>query len=204
VHVGGPCGGCIPAELIDMPFDFELLEKSAGSMGSAGLVVLDESVCMVELARYFNAFTQEESCGKCIPCREGTYYLREILHRIVAGKGEAADIDILEKMSIYIRDGSLCSLGALAPNPIMSTVKYFRGEYEAHIFGKRCPTQSCKELKMFLINPSLCTCCDVCRKKCPVHAIAGSVQQPYAIDQIRCIKCGECLRVCPSSAVEEH
>lgn len=197
VQTGGPSGGCIPADMLDLPIDFDTLTKAGSMMGSGGMIVMDEENCMVDVARYFLEFTQQESCGKCVPCRVGTRQLVEILTRITQGKGEEEDIPKLENLSKTIKAGSLCGLGQTAPNPVLTTLRYFRDEYEAHIKEKSCPALVCKDLIVYFIDPKKCVGCLLCLKNCPVEAISGERKQVHVIDQDLCIKCGACLDVCP-------
>ena len=201
VQIGGPSGGCIPVELKDTIIDYESLTATGAIMGSGGLVVMDDSTCMVEVARYFLEFTQSESCGKCTFCRIGTKRLLEILTRITEGKGRPSDIPLLQDLASKIRDASLCGLGQTAPNPVLTTLKYFRSEYEAHIFNKRCPALHCSKLVNFTIIDSKCIGCTKCARACPSAAITGKVKNPHLILQEKCIKCGECFRICPVSAI---
>jgi NADH-quinone oxidoreductase subunit F len=197
VQTGGPSGGCIPSSLIDTGVDYERLTSLGAIMGSGGLIVMDEDTCMVDMARYFLSFTQDESCGKCVPCRIGTKRMLEILERITQGEGDVDDILRLEGLCETINKGSLCGLGQTAPNPILTTLRYFRNEYDAHIIEKRCPARACKALMHFEILEEKCTGCDDCRKKCASGAISGEPGQPHSIDQGKCTKCGVCLDVCP-------
>jgi NADH:ubiquinone oxidoreductase subunit F (NADH-binding)/(2Fe-2S) ferredoxin len=197
VQTGGPSGGCIPAEMLNLPIDFETLAKAGSMMGSGGMIVMDEDTCMVDVARYFLDFTQEESCGKCVPCRIGTRQLVEILTRITQGKGEERDIEKLEDLATTIKAGSLCGLGQTAPNPVLTTIQYFKNEYEAHIKDKSCPALVCKDLIIYHIEPDKCVGCLLCLKNCPVEAISGERKKVHVIDQDLCIKCGACLEVCP-------
>lgn len=201
VQVGGPSGGCIPEELLDLPVDYDSLLDAGAMMGSGGLVVMDEEACMVDLARFFLDFTQSESCGKCIPCREGTKRMLEILNRICEGKGKTGDIELLEELGETIKASSLCGLGQTAPNPILSTLKYFRHEYEAHINEKRCPAGLCSALTSYYIDEDLCKKCTLCKRACPVDAIKGEVKQLHVIDQEKCIKCGACVEKCKFKAI---
>ncbi len=201
VQIGGPSGGCLPAEYLDMPLDFDSLSEVGAMIGSGGLVVLDEDTCMVEIARFFMNFTQNESCGKCIPCREGTRRMLEILERIVAGEGEPSDIDMLLELGETISVTSLCGLGKSAASPVLSTLKYFRDEYEAHIFQKKCPAGVCKKLAPIAIDPEKCKGCSKCAKACPVEAISGKIKEPFVIDENKCIKCGACINTCPFGAI---
>jgi len=198
VQTGGPSGGCIPAEMLDLPVDYESLTKAGSIMGSGGMIVLDEDNCMVDIARYFLSFTQAESCGKCTPCRVGTRAMLGILERICAGKGELTDIIRLETLAQTIKQGSLCGLGQTAPNPVLSTLRYFRHEYEEHIKSKECRAFVCGPLISYNIDPERCAGCTMCAKACPVKAISGKRKEAHVIDQEKCIRCGQCLRVCPS------
>ena len=198
VQTGGPSGGCVPESFLDLPIDFDELAKAGSMMGSGGMIVMDEDTCMVDLARYFLNFLAEESCGKCVPGREGIYQMLKILNRICEGKGKEGDIELLEEISEVVRDASLCALGGTAPNPVLSTIKYFRDEYEAHIKEKRCPAGVCKALISYYINPEKCQACLICLRDCPVNAITGGKNLVHAIDQDKCIKCGTCLEVCPT------
>jgi len=204
VQTGGPSGGCIPAELLDIPVDFESLAQVGSIIGSGGMVVLDETDCMVNIAKFFLEFTQAESCGKCVPCRIGTKRLLEILDRITKGLGQESDIDLLEELSQDVKVTSLCGLGQTAPNPILSTIRYFRDEYEAHIREKRCPAGVCKDLLTFTILEEICTGCGACRRACPSGAITGQRKKPHRIDQALCIKCGACFDVCKFNAVKKE
>ncbi|HOU10316.1 MAG TPA: NADH-quinone oxidoreductase subunit NuoF [Clostridiales bacterium] len=202
VQLGGPSGGCIPASMADTVIDYAALCATGAIMGSGGMVVMDESTCMVAMARFFLDFTAKESCGKCVHCRIGTKRLLEILDRIVAGQGRQGDIDLLENLSLEVKAGSLCGLGQSAPNPVLTTIRYFRDEYEAHIQEKRCPAHECKALISYRINPLACTGCTLCARKCPVSAITGKVKEAHTIDEQKCIKCDRCRQVCKFSAVE--
>ncbi|MEW6082755.1 MAG: NADH-quinone oxidoreductase subunit NuoF [Bacillota bacterium] len=201
VQIGGPSGGCLPDALLDTPVDYDSLTASGAIMGSGGLVVLDDRSCMVDIAKFFLKFTQSESCGKCTPCREGTLRMLELLERISEGKGEEADIDRLESLAKSVKDASLCGLGQTAPNPVLTTLRYFRDEYGEHIVNKRCPAGACIALVDFYIEPDLCKKCGLCAKACPTQAITGSKNTPYVIDKDKCIKCGSCEEVCATSAV---
>lgn len=201
VQIGGPSGGCIPAQLMDTPVDYDSLIAAGAMMGSGGLVVMDETTCMVDLARFFLNFTQSESCGKCTPCREGTKRMLEILTRICDGKGVPEDIDTLERLGRVIKATALCGLGNTAPNPVLSTLRYFRNEYEAHIFEHRCPAHNCTALLTFSIDKDNCTGCGRCKKACPAGAITGEKKEPHEIDPEKCIKCGTCFDKCKKDAV---
>ncbi|GAP11143.1 NAD(P)-dependent iron-only hydrogenase diaphorase component flavoprotein [Bellilinea caldifistulae] len=201
VQIGGPMGGCVPAEYLDLPLDYESLAQAGTIMGSGGMIVLDEDTCMVDVARYFMDFTQDESCGKCTPCRVGTRRILEILTRICDGKGQDGDIELLENLCQEIRTNSLCGLGQGAPNPVVSTLRYFRDEYEAHIYEKRCPAKVCRALIRYEILPDACTGCTVCARNCPVNAISGERRQTHVIDPDTCIRCGICMQVCNFNAV---
>ncbi len=202
VQMGGPSGGCIPAEMLDTPIDYESIGKTGAIMGSGGMIVMDEKTCMVDMAKFFMDFTSKESCGKCVPCRIGTTRMLEILERIVSGKGEKGDIETLCELSEGIKTGALCGLGNSAPNPVLTTVKYFRDEYEAHINEKRCPAKKCTALISVEIQSDKCRGCSLCSKKCPVDAISGVVKSPYVIDSDKCIRCGQCVASCKFGAIE--
>jgi NADH-quinone oxidoreductase subunit F len=201
VQTGGPSGGCIPQQYIDLPVDYEGLKSVGSMMGSGGMVVLDETDCMVSIAKFFLTFTQQESCGKCVPCRIGTKRLLEILTRITEGNGRKGDIELLLELAEDVRDSSLCGLGMSAPNPVISTIKYFRHEYEAHINRKKCPAKVCNKLLTFFIRQDQCVGCGMCAKACSVKAITGEMKQPHSIDGSLCIKCGSCYDVCKFNAV---
>ena len=197
VQTGGPSGGVIPEQFLDLPIDFDELAKVGSMMGSGGMIVMDENTCMVDVARYFLDFLAGESCGKCVPCREGIYQMLKILNRICQGEGREGDIELLEKIAKVITDFSLCALGGTAPNPTQTTIKYFRDEYEAHIKEKRCPAGVCKALISYYIEPEKCQACLICLKSCPVEAISGGKNLVHVIDQSKCTKCGACLESCP-------
>jgi NADH-quinone oxidoreductase subunit F len=203
VQIGGPSGGCLTKEHLDLPMDFDSLKKAGAMIGSGGLVVMDDHTCMVEIARFFMYFTQNESCGKCIPCREGTKRMLEILERITAGNGVDGDIELLLELADTISQTALCGLGKTAAFPVMSAIRNFRSEYEAHIYEKRCPAGSCQKLKRIFIKADECKGCSKCAKACPVGAISGAVRQPYVIDEAKCIKCAACIGTCPFGAVKE-
>lgn len=201
VQMGGPSGGCIPRELIETVIDYKTLAATGAIMGSGGMVVMDETTCMVDMARFFLDFTCKESCGKCIHCRIGTKRMLEILERIINGEGQEGDIELLQDLGAQIREGSLCALGQTAPNPVLTTIKYFRNEYEDHIKNKKCTAHQCKPLLTYTIHEEKCTGCTLCARKCPVEAISGEVKKPHEIDGDTCIKCGKCAEVCRFSAV---
>ena len=201
VQIGGPSGGCLTEEHLDIPMDYDNLIKAGAMVGSGGLVVMAEDTCIVEVARFFMNFTQNESCGKCVPCREGTKNMLKILQKIVAGKATMKDLDLLEEIAHTIKDGSLCGLGKTAPNPVLSTLKYFRDEYIAHIKDHKCPAGVCTAMKKIVINEELCKGCTKCARNCPVGAISGEIKQPHHIDQSKCIKCEACLTNCPFKAI---
>ena len=200
-QTGGPSGGCIPASLIDTEIDYDNLTSIGCMMGSGGLIVMDEDNCMVDIAKFFLDFTVDESCGKCSPCRIGTKRMREILEKITDGKATLEDLDELEKLAHYIKDNSLCGLGQTAPNPVLSTLRFFRDEYVAHIVDKKCPAGVCKALLSYNIDPDKCKGCTACARKCPVGAISGTVKNPHTIDTSKCIKCGVCMETCKFGAI---
>ena len=201
-QTGGPSGGCIPAEYLDISLDFDSLSKIGSMMGSGGVIVMDDTTCMVELARYYMEFLSEESCGKCTTCREGINTMLNILNKITLGQGREEDIDLLISLSDTIKEASLCGLGKTAPNPVMTTLKYFRDEYMEHIVDKRCPAGVCKNLTSYSIDRDTCIGCSACARKCPVNAIEGELKKPHVIYRDKCIKCGTCFTVCPSGAVK--
>ena len=200
-QTGGPSGGCIPAEHLDTPIDYDNLTRIGSMMGSGGLIVMDETTCMVDVARFFLDFTVDESCGKCTPCRIGTRRLLEMLDKITEGKATLEDLDKMEELCHYIKNNAMCALGQTAPNPVLSTLKYFREEYEAHVVEKRCPAGVCKNLMRYEIVADKCKGCTLCARKCPVGAITGKVKEPHVIDQNKCIKCGACMEGCKFSAI---
>ena len=202
VQMGGPSGGCIPKDMLDVQIDYENIAKTGAIMGSGGMIVMDEKTCMVDMAKFFMDFTSKESCGKCVPCRIGTTRMLEILKRIVAGEGKESDIDTLVELGESIKTGALCGLGNSAPNPVLTTIKYFGNEYEAHIKEKRCPAKKCNALIKFKINEDKCIGCSLCSKKCPVDAISGVVKSPFVIDGEKCVKCSQCYDNCRFGAVE--
>jgi NADH:ubiquinone oxidoreductase subunit F (NADH-binding)/ferredoxin len=201
VQTGGPSGGCLPESLIDLPVDYDRLTEAGSMMGSGGMIVMDEDTCMVDLAKYFIKFLKEESCGKCVPCREGLYQLGELLTDITEGRGRMEDLSLIEELSEVLRDAALCGLGKTAPNPVMSTLKYFRDEYEAHVRDGRCPAGVCKALITYGIDPDKCTGCGLCLKHCPSDAISGDKKQLHVVDTEKCIKCNICYEVCRFDAI---
>jgi ferredoxin len=201
VQTGGPSGGCIPEAHLDTPVDYDSLGALGSIMGSGGMIVMDERDCMVNVAKYFIDFTKDESCGKCTPCREGTLRMMEMLEEITAGNGREGDIDKLARMSDLIKKTSLCGLGQTAPNPVLSTIRYFREEYEAHISAKKCPAKVCKPLITYQVAADVCNGCQLCRLKCPVQAIEGAKKKVHKILQEKCIKCGVCFDSCKFDAI---
>lgn len=201
VQIGGPSGGCLTEEHLDLTLDYDSLIKAGAMVGSGGLVVMNEDTCIVEVARFFMNFTQNESCGKCVPCREGTKNMLKILEKITRGEATLEDLDLLEELAVSVKDGSLCGLGKTAPNPVLSTLKYFKDEYIAHIVDKKCPAGVCTALKVIEIDKEKCKGCSKCSRICPVGAISGEIKQPFCIDKEKCIKCGACLKGCPFNAI---
>ncbi len=202
-QTGGPSGGCIPASELDIKIDFDNLASIGAMMGSGGMIVMDDTACMVDIAKFFLEFTVDESCGKCTPCRVGTRRLLEILNKITSGNGTMGDIDRMEELCYYLKENSLCALGQTAPNPVLSTLKYFRDEYIAHVKDKHCPAGVCKALTNYVIDPQKCRGCTLCARNCPVGAISGSVKVPHVIDTKKCIKCGACMEKCKFNAIEK-
>ena len=201
VQTGGPSGGCLPESLLDTPVDYDNLIAAGSMMGSGGMIVMDEDNCMVDIAKFFLEFTVDESCGKCVPCRLGTRRMLDILTRITDGKGEDGDIEKLEALAEDLQNSALCALGQTAPNPVLSTLRYFRNEYEAHIYEKRYPAGVCKALLQYFIDSEKCKGCSLCAKKCPASAISGELRSPFKIDPSKCIKCGVCISTCKFGAV---
>jgi NADH:ubiquinone oxidoreductase subunit F (NADH-binding) len=204
VQTGGPSGGCLPEEYLDLPIDYDSLISVGTMMGSGGMVVMDEDSCMVDVARFFLNFTQSESCGKCTPCREGTKRMLEILNRICDGEGKDGDIELLQELGEHIKSTSLCGLGQSAPNPVLSTIRHFRDEYEAHIHDHNCPAGVCSDLaEAYVIDEEACIGCSKCSRVCPVGAISGEIKNPFTIDPDVCIACGACEPECPVSAISQ-
>jgi ferredoxin len=201
VQTGGPSGGCVPASMLDLPIDYEKLSEAGSMMGSGGMIVLDTGTCMVDLARFFLTFTADESCGKCSPCREGTKHMLRILTRMCEGNGTAADLALLERLAAAIKSASLCGLGGTAPNPVLTALRYYRGEFEAHIHDKKCPAGVCRNLISFRIDEEACTGCGRCVQVCPVAAIVGVPKEPHRLDQEKCTRCGACRNECAFDAV---
>jgi len=202
VQTGGPSGGCIPEQHLDMPVDFDSLTSIGSMMGSGGMIVMDERDCMVDVARYFLGFLTEESCGKCVPCREGTRRMYEIVDRICKGEGKIEDLMHLEELGQGLQWGAICGLGQTVPNPVLSTIRYFSEEYKAHIIEGRCPAGVCKEITTFTIVEEKCTGCMRCSAECPMGAIVGEKKEPQRIDELKCITCGICYDVCPFDAIK--
>jgi len=202
VQTGGPSGGCIPESLLDLPVDYEELAKTGSMMGSGGMIVMDESTCIVDVAKYFVEFLKEESCGKCLPCREGLKRIHQILTEIVEGRGSEESLEVLQELGLVVKESSLCGLGKSAPNPVLSTLKYFRSEYEAHVEQKKCPAGVCTALITYSIDPELCTGCHACFNVCPREAIEGERKEPHKIDPDICTRCGSCIEVCKFDAIE--
>jgi NADH:ubiquinone oxidoreductase subunit F (NADH-binding) len=201
LQTGGPSGGCVPLEFLDIEVDYETLAQAGSIMGSGGMVVLDETSCMVNTAKFFLEFTQAESCGKCTPCRIGTKRMLEILERITSGAGKEGDIELLQELAQYIRATSLCGLGMTAPNPVVSTIRYFRNEYEAHIRDKKCPAAVCRDLITYHVIEKICKGCGACKRACPADAVRGTKKSPHRIDTELCIKCGTCFDACKFKAI---
>jgi len=203
VQTGGPSGGCLPVSFLDKPVDYENLYEAGSMMGSGGMVVLDEDSCMVDVSRYFLDFCKDEGCGQCTPCREGVAQMVRILTEITEGKGSLAHIDMLEELAQMIQDASLCALGTSAPNPVLSTLMYFRDEYKAHVVDKKCPAGVCRNLTTFIIDEDLCTGCTLCARNCPAGAIYGEKKEPHFIEQDKCTKCRVCYDSCKFNAVKK-
>ena len=201
VQTGGPSGGCLTIEHMDLPVDYESLGSVGSIIGSGGMVVMNEDSCMVDVAKFFVSFTENESCGKCVPCRMGTQHIHAILEKITSGKGEMADIERLKKIAFTMKQSSLCGLGQTAPNPILTTLKYFEDEYIAHIKEKRCPAQACAKLVHYFVDADKCTGCTVCERVCPTGAISGGLKKPHIIDALKCISCGACFQNCRFGAI---
>jgi NAD-dependent dihydropyrimidine dehydrogenase PreA subunit len=204
VQIGGPSGGCLPAKMLDLPVDYESLTSAGAMMGSGGMIVMDDKTCMVDIAKYFLNFLQDESCGKCVSCREGTQRMYEIVKGITEGKGQESDLVLLEELARITKDASMCGLGQTAGNPVLTTLRYFRHEYEAHILDKRCPAGVCKSLIRYVVLAEKCTGCQSCKKACPNDCIKGTLKDIHLIDQSHCIKCGACKEACRFEAIEEQ
>ncbi|MBM4149989.1 MAG: 4Fe-4S dicluster domain-containing protein, partial [Lentisphaerae bacterium] len=204
VQTGGPAGGCLPASALDTPIDYETLARAGSIMGSGGMIVMDERSCMVDVARFFLEFTQDESCGKCTPCREGTKRMLEILTRITGGDGKEGDVEKLLRLAETVKLTSLCGLGQAAPNPVISTITHFRAEYDAHIRERRCPSGACRKLIRYEIIEAKCVGCGACKRNCPVQCISGQAKKPHVIEQDRCVRCGKCFEVCRFDAVKRN
>ncbi len=202
-QMGGPSGGCVPEQFLDLPIDYDSLKGIGAIMGSGGMIVMDDETCMVDVARYFLEFVQSESCGKCVPCRVGTRHMLDILRAICAGRGREEDLDKLEALAKEVKTASLCGLGQTAPNPVLTTIRYFRDEYEAHIRDRVCPAHVCPGLFAYTVEPRTCIGCGACLRACPADAVSGKRKEPHVIDQAKCIYCGACYDVCPVSAVEK-
>jgi NADH-quinone oxidoreductase subunit F len=203
VQIGGPSGGCLTEEHLDIKLDYDSLIKAGAMVGSGGLVVMNEDTCIVDMARFFMNFTQNESCGKCTLCREGTRRMLQVLEKIVGGLGEMSDLDTLQELAVAVKDGSLCGLGKTAPNPIISTTTYFMDEYIAHVKEDRCPAKVCQSFKQYIIHKEKCKGCTKCARACPANAISGKVKEPFVIDPESCVRCGVCVASCPFDAIEE-
>jgi NADP-reducing hydrogenase subunit HndC len=200
-QTGGPSGGCIPARYLDVPVDYESLTRLGAIMGSGGLIIMDEDTCMVDLARFFLEFVQDESCGKCSPCRIGTKRMLEIVERITRGEGRDGDIELLEELGHGIKSSALCGLGQTAPNPVLSTIRHFRDEYEAHIYHKKCPAGVCRALMVYAVDEEKCTGCGRCALVCPAGAVSGEKKKPHRIDAEKCLRCGTCMEKCKFGAI---